>query len=235
MDEQTEDADKSLADRVIDHLTQAILSGELQPGTRISEPKLAKQLGVSRGPLREATRRLQERMLLTHTPRQGVRVVQLSREVLHEVCTIREALEGVAAREAAMNITDEEAIELTDVIERHRRLLESTDNLDYGPANADQDFHVAVAKYSRNSLLFNMLTREYYPLIRIFRVHHKWVRGRALRALKEHQGIVDAILDHDAELAEMLMRRHVAASKANMQKVLAAVEDAQQSNVSRRA
>jgi len=127
MDEQTVDADKTLADRVIDHLTQAILSGELQPGTRISEPKLAKQLGVSRGPLREATRRLQERMLLTHTPRQGVRVVELSREVLHEVCTIREALEGVAAREAAMNITDEEAIELTEVIERHRRLLESTD------------------------------------------------------------------------------------------------------------
>src|SRR3546814_17526605 len=105
-------------------------------------------------------------MLVTHTPRQGVRVVELSREVLHEVCTIREALEGIAAREAAINITDEEAIELTGVIERHRRLLESTDNLDYGPANADQDFHVAVAKFSRNSLLFNMLTREYYPLIR---------------------------------------------------------------------
>src|SRR3546814_4298337 len=89
-------------------------------------------------------------MLVTHTPRQGVRVVELSREVLHEVCTIREALEGIAAREAAINITDEEAIELTGVIERHRRLLESTDNLDYGPANADQDFHVAVAKFSRN-------------------------------------------------------------------------------------
>src|SRR3546814_14196464 len=85
---------------------------------------LAKQLGVSRGPLREATRRLQERMLVTHTPRQGVRVVELSREVLHEVCTIREALEGIAAREAAINITDEEAIELTGVLERHRRLLD---------------------------------------------------------------------------------------------------------------
>src|SRR3546814_10683479 len=138
-----------------------MIAGELRPGTRISEPKRAKQLGVSRGPLREATRRLQERMLVTHTPRQGVRVVELSREVLHEVCTIREALEGIAAREAAINITDEEAIELTGVIERHRRLLESTDNLDYGPANADQDFHVAVANFSRNSLLFTILTREY--------------------------------------------------------------------------
>src|SRR3546814_3866643 len=69
----------------------------------------------------------------------------------------------------------------------------------YGPANADQDFHVAVAKFSRNSLLFNMLTREYYPLIRIFRVHHKWVRGRALRALEEHRRIVDAIIDRSEE------------------------------------
>src|SRR3546814_6284451 len=93
MDEQIAEANQSLADRVVEHLTQAIISGELRPGARISEPKLAKQLGVSRGPLREATRRLQERMLVTHTPRQGVRVVELSREVLHEVCTIREALE----------------------------------------------------------------------------------------------------------------------------------------------
>src|SRR3546814_10726391 len=67
-------------------------------------------------------------MLVTHTPRQGVRVVELSREVLHEVCTIREALEGIAAREAAINITDEEAIELTGVIERHRRLLRSAEH-----------------------------------------------------------------------------------------------------------
>jgi DNA-binding GntR family transcriptional regulator len=230
MDEEIAEADQTLADRVVAHLTQAIVSGELRPGSHISEPKLAKQLGVSRGPLREATRRLQERMLVTHTPRQGVRVIELSREVLHEVCTIREALEGVAAREAATNITAEEAVELTGLIERHRLLLESADNVDYGPANADQDFHVAIAKYSRNSLLFNMLTREYYPLIRLFRVQHKWVRGRASRALKEHQRIVDAILDHDAELAELLMRRHVSASKANMQKVLMAVEEASQAS-----
>ena len=220
-DEQTANSDQTLADRVVDHLTHAIISGELSPGSRISEPKLAKQLGVSRGPLREATRRLQERMLVTHTPRQGVRVIELSQETLQEVCAIREALEGVAAREAARNITAQEADELTALIERHRRLLESTDNLDYGPANADQDFHVAIAKYSRNELLFNMLTREYYPLLRLFRVQHRWIRGRALRALKEHQRIVDAILDRDAELAELLMRRHVAAAKANMEKVLA--------------
>src|SRR3546814_15489963 len=152
-------------------------------------------------------------MLVTHTPRQGVRVVELSREVLHEVCTIREALEGIAAREAAINITDEEAIELTGVIERHRRLLESTDNLDYGPANADQDFHVEVAKFSRNSLLFNMLTREYYPLIRIFRVHHQWVCGRALRALEEHRRLFDAIIDRDSRPAELPLGPPVLPSK----------------------
>src|SRR3546814_3198310 len=77
-----------------------------------------------------------------------------------------------------------------------------------------------------------MLTREYYPLIRIFRVHHKWVRGRALRALEEHRRIVDAIIDRDAELAELLMRRHVSASKANMQKVLTAVEERSEEHTS---
>jgi DNA-binding GntR family transcriptional regulator len=225
IDEQIAEGDQTLADRVVAHLTHAIISGELRPGSHISEPKLAKQLGVSRGPLREATRRLQERMLVTHTPRQGVRVIELTPETVREVCTIREALEGIAAREAARNITPEEADELTALIDRHRRLLESTDNLDYGPANADQDFHVAIVKYSRNELLFNMLTREYYPLLRLFRVRHRWIHGRALRALKEHQRIVDAILDRDADLAELLMRRHVSAAKANMEKVLAAGSD----------
>jgi len=220
IEEQIAESDQTLADQVVAHLTQAIISGELRPGARISEPKLAKQLGVSRGPLREATRRLQERMLVTHTPRQGVRVVELTLETLQEVCTIREALEGIAAREAARNITAEQCVELTELIERHKRLLETTDNLDYGPANADQDFHVAIVRYSRNGLLFNMLTREYYPLLRLFRIQHRWIRGRALRALKEHQRIVDAIVDHDAELAELLMRRHVAAAKTNMEKVL---------------
>src|SRR3546814_17847504 len=79
MDEQTPEADQTLADRVVAHLTQAIIPGELRPGTRISEPKLAKQLGVSRGPLREAPRRLGARKLGTHTPRQGSRDAGLAR------------------------------------------------------------------------------------------------------------------------------------------------------------
>src|SRR3546814_12435604 len=82
-------------------------------------------------------RSLQERMLVTHTPRQGVRVVELSREVLHEVCTIREALEGIAARDTAINITDEEAVQLTVVIERPPRLLQATGTLDFAPAGSD--------------------------------------------------------------------------------------------------
>src|SRR3546814_12003494 len=62
MDEQTPEADQTLADRVVAHLTQAIISGELRPGTRISEPKRAKHHGISRGPLSAATRSLPDRL-----------------------------------------------------------------------------------------------------------------------------------------------------------------------------
>src|SRR3546814_18484552 len=71
-----------------------------------------------------------------------------------------------------------------------------------------------------------MLTREYYPLIRISRFHHKWVRGRALRALEAHRRIVDTIIDRDAELAELLMRLLEFESKAHLHNVMTAVEEA---------
>src|SRR3546814_20456121 len=70
MDEQTPEADQTLADRVVAHLPQAILSGELRPGTRISQPHIAKQLGVRPGPHTARNRHLQERTRGTHPPRQ---------------------------------------------------------------------------------------------------------------------------------------------------------------------
>ena len=214
------DKDTTLAGRLVDQLTEAILSGELEPGAHISEPKLAKQLGVSRGPLREATRRLEERMLVTHTPRQGVRVATLSQSVMAELFTIREAIEGMAAREAARNLSDAQADELRRLIARHEETLARTEGSDYEPANADQDFHVAIAGYSGNSLIFNMLTREYYPLMRLFRSRHRWVEGRAMRALVEHKRIVDAVVERDADLAELLMRRHIAAARKSVATLL---------------
>src|SRR5580693_4913743 len=88
----------TLAEQMFSRLSAAILAGELAPGAKISEPALAKQYGVSRGPLREALHRLQERKLITRSPNQGPRVVRPSAAALAELFVVREALEGMAAR-----------------------------------------------------------------------------------------------------------------------------------------
>ncbi len=90
-------APASLAEIAFSSLVEAISAGEFEPGQRLSEAELARRFGISRGPLREALQRLEGR-LVTRQARVGVRVLELSSDALRELFTIREALEGVAAR-----------------------------------------------------------------------------------------------------------------------------------------
>lgn len=112
---------KSLVDAVTERLEAAILGGELAPGSRLSEQRLATAFGVSRGPLREAIRRLEGRQLLRRTTNIGVHVTELSHEDLAELMTVREALEGMACRLAAQTITQGQLVELEDLLAQHGR------------------------------------------------------------------------------------------------------------------
>lgn len=110
---------QSLVDVVAARIEAAIISGALEPGSRLSEQGLAASLGVSRGPLREAIRRLEGRKLLERTPNIGVRVAALSLTDLKEILEVREALEGMACRLAARNMTDEEIAALQGLLDDH--------------------------------------------------------------------------------------------------------------------
>src|SRR3954468_24747881 len=131
----------TLAERLFRELGEAIVRGDLAPGSKISEPSLARRYGVSRGPLREALHRLQERKLITRSANQGARVVQLSAQGLAEIFTVREALEGIAAREAATKATPEEREALTQALLRHRAELPGTDGPNRPKLTANRDFH----------------------------------------------------------------------------------------------
>src|SRR6516165_5812387 len=112
---------QSLVDVVAERIEAAIISGALEPGSRLSEQGLAASLGVSRGPLREAIRRLEGRKLLERTPNIGVRVAALSLRDLNEILQIREALEGMACALAATNMTDAEIAALQKLLGEHER------------------------------------------------------------------------------------------------------------------
>src|SRR3979411_3565389 len=96
---------RALADETALRLEQSILTGELSPGQKLSEQVLSSQFGVSRGPLRGEIRTLERRHLVERTPFSGVRVVQLTVDDIEQLLLMREALEGMAARQEAENRT----------------------------------------------------------------------------------------------------------------------------------
>jgi DNA-binding GntR family transcriptional regulator len=210
--EAPEPGGDTMADRLFELLSEAIIGGEMAPGTRIREPELAAQYGTSRAPLREALRRLEERKLITRTPRMSARVTVVTPELIREIYAIREVLEGVAAREAANRVSDADIAHLCGLLVSHKAQFNGHNVDTYRMGSADDDFHFFIIRCSGNSALIHILCEEYYNLIRLFRRQHRLVGGRAQRAFIEHQRIADAIADRDGELAEILMRRHIAAA-----------------------
>jgi DNA-binding GntR family transcriptional regulator len=197
---------QSLVDALAERIEAAIVSGDLQPGSKLSEQALATSLGVSRGPLREAIRRLEGRKLLQRTPNIGVRVASLSLSDLYEVLQVREALEGLACGLAATNMTDEELKALSRLLQQQHRSVQETG---FYQESMDFDFHFQIVKGSRNARLVQMLCEDLYYLLRVYRSQFSITSGHAKQALREHKKIVAALIERDPVEAERKMRLHI--------------------------
>ncbi len=207
---------RTLAERVFQQLQDAIVRGELAPGSKITEPGLSKALGISRGPLREAMRRLEAHRLIERVPHVGARVVKLSMQELLELFDVREALESMAARLAAEHMTAAEIAGLRELLAMHERQSDLKKGEAYFQREGDLDFHYRIVQGSHNRMLVTMLCDDLYYLVRLYRTQFSATGSRPQRAFVEHHRIVDAIEAGDAELSELLMRRHVSASRANV-------------------
>ena len=212
-----DNATLTLADRVFSQIQDAIVKGELLAGAKISEAELTTRYGVSRGPLREALRRLEARKLLTRIPHVGVRVVELSIAELLEMYQVREVLEGMAARLAAIHATDEEVTGLKALLTRHQQQTELQSGKGYYQEEGDFDFHYRIVKASRNEVLMQMLCGELYHRVRLYRYQFSVTEGRPHKAFAEHSRIIEAIENRDGELAEFLMRRHISSARKNVE------------------
>ncbi|WP_342640454.1 GntR family transcriptional regulator [Rhodoligotrophos ferricapiens] len=200
---------QSLVEAIVERLEAAIVSGELSPDTRISEQGLARQMGVSRGPLREAMRRLEGRKLIERTPNKGARVTALSPADLEALLVVREALEGMACRLAAEHMSDAEIAALEGLLEKHGALEDVKTGTGYYQESPDFDFHFRIIKASRNERLISILCGDLYHLLRVYRYKSSRTRGRAGQALKEHKRIVGALAARDPDAAEAAMREHL--------------------------
>jgi DNA-binding GntR family transcriptional regulator len=199
----------TLADVASTRLTQAIITGELLQGQKLNEADLAERYGIGRGPLREALRQLEGMRLVRRIPHAGARVVTLDREMMADLYAVREALEGMACRTAALRMTDTEIETLRRLLEKHAEQIEATEGQIYFQNEGDFDFHYQIALGSRNQMLIDLLAGELYQLLRMCRYRTSRLAKRTRPALQQHRHIVEAIADRDGELAEMLMRRHI--------------------------
>lgn len=211
------------ADAVYETLKDAIMRGELTPGTKLSEPALAEQMNVSRAPVREAVRRLQERGLVNHIINRGTRVISPTLEDFLALLDVREALEGMASRLAATAMTDEEIGALQTLVEAHGKTFGDDPSAPYIQDDFDADFHVRIARGCGNPVLQELLCDQFYPQLKLCRQRHRALKGRGFDAWKEHHRVMSAIADRDGETAELLMRRHVRSAR------LALVEASKQS------
>lgn len=211
----------TVADRVFRALRQEIVEGRIAAGSKISEPELSRAQGVSRGALREALGRLESCGLVERRPNLGARVVELSTEQLLEIYLVREALEGMAARLAAVRMDPDQVAELRRLLERHREQIREDPNNAYFQQEGDLDFHYRIVQGSANGRLIRLLCNDLYQLVRAYRFQFGMASRRGPQAFGEHEHIVGAIERGDSELAELLMRHHIRASRENVERLLA--------------
>lgn len=212
----------TIAERAFEKIRQAIVEGEIPVGSKISEPELAKKYGISRGSLREAIGRLEACNLVIRKANVGARVITMTRDQLLEIYDVREALEGMSARLAATNMSDQDILSLRQLLVQHGEHIQQEHGQAYFQKEGDLDFHYRVVQGSHNSRLIGLLCDDLYHQMRLYRYQYGMRSQRATRAYVEHEHIVDAIANRDGEMAELLMRAHIRSSRKNIENIFKA-------------
>lgn len=190
---------------VYQRLKQAITAGELMPGQHLIETQLAASLGVSRNPVREALRRLEQEQLV-YASTQGLVVSPISRARIEEVYSIRALLEAYGCRLAAERATPAECEALLDVLVRSRDAMLAGDTR--ALTDHDVEFHDIVMRASRNETLIQMLAQLRDYVLRFRRISIE-LPGRPREVLADHTAIARAVAGAQVEEAERLARDHV--------------------------
>lgn len=187
----------TLADVALQSIVDLIRRGELRPGAVVNEVDLSKRFAMSRGPVREALRRLQGRKLITREPFQRARVVKLGRQEVLAIFELREALEAMACRLATTRMSDEGLEELT--------LSANAEPTRDTPS----DFHAILARNCGNPRIEELLSTDLYDLLLLYRWQSIGAVGREQEARHEHWQIARAMQARDPALAESLIRSHI--------------------------
>ena len=199
----------SLADQVFEKLENDIIQGIYPRGEVLTELKLVEQLGVSRTPIREALRRLEQERLIEDTGK-GSRVLGITMEDLEDIMNIRQRIEGLAAYYAAKNLTPEGLKELAHIVDLQEFYFSKRDKEHL--RQVDDAFHDMICELSRRSVISDTLI----PLMRKTRRYRRvaidnWERNTI--TMYEHKALFGAIAERNADLAQELATTHIVHAK----------------------
>ena len=202
----------SLADQVFERLEDDIIHGVYARGEILTELKLVEQLGVSRTPVREALRRLEQERLIEDTAKGSV-VLGITTDDVMDIMSIREHIEGLAAYYACMNATPEDLKELENIVDLQDFYFTKWD-LDQ-LQKADDRFHDLICELSGRTVIRDTLV----PLHRKTRRYRKTAiqnKDRAVLSLREHRAIFNALKEGDPDKAKQITNQHITNAKKHM-------------------
>lgn len=210
---------KPLRETVFEAVRDAIISGVLSPGERLMEVQLAEEMGVSRTPVREAIRKLETEGFIAMMPHKGAYVAGISAKDILDVFEVRAALEALAARLAAARITEEE-------LDKLRGAITKTDNMQNIEAvvASDTGFHNIIYQASRNEKLMQFIAHLKEQMKR-FRTTSLAMPGRTEIASQEHEQIMKALADRNADLAADLSRQHIEKAENSVMQAIKKVKE----------
>ncbi|BCS52471.1 GntR family transcriptional regulator [Geobacter sp. SVR] len=195
----------TLREKILENIRDAIISGSLKAGSRVSEPELAERYGISRTPIREAFRQLESEGYLTVIPRRGAVVSEFSQKDVEEFYAIKSILEGYAARRACEKLTGKELDRLQAINVRLSELAEQNDIKTFFKIHSD--FHDLFIKAADNDKLRELITSVVTRFQRL-RLMSLSLPGRMKISVMEHEKIIEAFRKRDAEAAESLVRKN---------------------------
>lgn len=214
----------TLRQQAYQHLRARLLDGELTAGTQLSEPDLAKQLGMSRTPVREALRQMENEGLLDYAPRFGAMVRIPDRQELGQMYDVRAALESYAAAQAAQTIDPGEETQLDAALRTMRdiagRLPQHDgavlENPDLGEfIRADMTFHRIIIQAAGNQYMSRILDGTHL-LVRVFTgTSWQYNAERLNEAVRFHERLVDALKNRDSEAARLLSVEAMSVARDN--------------------
>lgn len=199
--------------KVYHHIREKILKGEIPPRERLIETRLAREIGTSRTPVREALHSLELEKLIKSIPRVGYIVESMDQQDLEQICEIRNVIEALGARWAIEKAQKKLAKDLTKNVARQERALAAHDPGGY--VELDAQFHEIIAKSSGSDRLLELVQTLRRHMLR-YRMHVVYAMDTALRSIEGHKAILKAVQEGNSEAAVEALQHHLRQAKEDI-------------------